>query len=332
MNKTALLAAFSTVLGSCVVDNTVDRLSKTEIFLQEPNSLVDILFVVDSSPSMADEQQLIADGFESFIGTLEESNADFQLGVIDMDMDLENSKRAMLIGNPPFLTPEDDYIAGFKSRVKVGVEGSDKEKGLSAAYAAVTEPLVSGQNGGFVREDANLVLVFVSDEEDCSDADALAGEGGSACYDQRQLLISVKDFIQDFSELKSGDARVVASAIVGPKASEQQGCQQEVWPGNRYRSMAVTMGGIVGNICNPDYSGIMEDLGLAVAGEITVFNLAYAAVPETIEVTVDDEIIPESETDGWIYDAEYRQIRFDGSYVPPRGSGISVSYEILGPV
>ena len=113
MNKTALLAAFSTVLGSCVVDNTVDRLSKTEIFLQEPNSLVDILFVVDSSPSMADEQQLIADGFESFIGTLEESNADFQLGVIDMDMDLENSKRAMLIGNPPFLTPEDDYIAGF---------------------------------------------------------------------------------------------------------------------------------------------------------------------------------------------------------------------------
>ena len=46
----------------------------------------------------------------------------------------------------------------------------------------------------------------------------------------------------------------------------------------------------------------MEDLGLAVAGEITVFNLAYAAVPET-PVAVDDEIIPESETDGWIYDA-----------------------------
>lgn len=332
MKKTAFLAAFSTMLGSCVVDNTVDRLTKTEVFLQEPNSLVDILFVVDSSPSMADEQQLIADGFESFIGTLEESNADFQLGVIDMDMDLDNTRRAMLIGNPAYLTPEDDYIAAFKSRVKVGVGGSDKEKGLSAAYAAVTEPLASGQNGGFVREDANLVLVFVSDEEDCSDADALAGEGGSACYDQRQLLISVKQFIQDFSELKSGDARVIASAIVGPKANQQDGCQQEVWPGNRYRSMAVTMGGIVGNICNPDYSGIMEDLGLAVAGEITVFNLSYAAVPETIEVTVDDEVIPESEADGWTYDAEYRQIRFDGSFVPPRGSGITVAYEILGPV
>ena len=76
----------------------------------------------------------------------------------------------------------------------------------------------------------------------------------------------------------------------------------------------------------------MEDLGLAVAGEITVFNLSYAAVPETIEVTVEDEIIPESEADGWTYDAEYRQIRFDGSYVPPRGAGISVAYEILGPV
>ena len=47
MKKTAIAAGLVTLLGSCVVDNTVDRLSKTELFLQEPNSLVDILFVVD---------------------------------------------------------------------------------------------------------------------------------------------------------------------------------------------------------------------------------------------------------------------------------------------
>ena len=141
----------------------------------------------------------------------------------------------------------------------------------------------------------------------------------------------MKRFIQDFSKLKSGDARVIASAIVGPEVSQQQGCQQEVWPGHRYTAIADTLGGIVGNICDADYSSIMEDLGLAVAGEITVFNLSYAAVPESIEVIVDDEVIAEDAATGWSYDAEYRQIRFDGSYVPPRGSSISVGYEILGP-
>ena len=34
MKKTAI-AGLVTLLGSCVVDNTVDRLSKTELFLQE---------------------------------------------------------------------------------------------------------------------------------------------------------------------------------------------------------------------------------------------------------------------------------------------------------
>lgn len=330
MSRSTLLSAL-VFLGACGIDNSVERRSTTEVFLQEPNSLVDILWVVDSSPSMADEQQLIADGFESFISTLEESNSDFHLGVLSMDMDLDNNKRGMLIGNPAYLTAEGNYVAQFKSRVQVGVDGSDKEKGLSAALSAVTEPLISGSNAGFIRQDANLVLVFVSDEDDCSDADSLEGLSGNACYDQRQDLISIKRLIQDFQALKTGDATVMASAIVGPPVNQQENCKQEAWPGHRYRAIAETLGGVVGNICEPDYSGLMQDLGLAVAGEITVFNLKYAAVPATIEVLVDDIPIEENADTGWSYDPAYRQIRFDGSYVPERGASISVSYEIAGP-
>jgi hypothetical protein len=318
-------------MGACAIDNTVDRRSTTEVFLQEPNSLVDILWVVDSSPSMADEQQLIADGFDSFIGALEESNADFHLGVLDMDMDLDNTRRGMLIGNPAYLTLEDDYAVQFKARVKVGVEGSDKEKGLSSGLAAVTEPLVSGHNAGFVREDANLVFVFVSDEDDCSDADALDGAGGTACYDQRGKLITLKHLIQNFLSLKSGETRVMVSAIVGPDVNLQEDCIQEAWPGHRYKGIVGAFGGVVGSICEPDYSDLMEDLGLAVAGELTVFNLKYSAVPATIEVTVNEAEIKEDPVTGWTYDPEYKQIRFDGSYVPERGSSISIYYEIAGP-
>jgi hypothetical protein len=64
---------------------------------------------------------------------------------------------------------------------------------------------------------------------------------------------------------------------------------------------------------------------------LTVFNLKYAAVPATIEVTVDDELVIEDPVEGWTYDPEFKQIRFDGDYVPPRGSSLSIYYEIAGP-
>ena len=329
--RSAMMGLTIALSGACDIDNTVDRRSTTEVFLQEPNSLVDILFVVDSSPSMADEQQLLANGFDSFVGTLEESNADFHLGVMDMNMDLDNARRGLLVGNPAYLTVDDNYVQQFKSRVKVGVGGSDKEKGISAGLAAVTEPLVSGHNAGFVRADANLVFVFVSDEDDCSDGDALDAEGGTACYDQRGKLLTIKHLIQAYQRLKTGDARVMASAIIGPAINEQQNCEQEAWPGHRYKGMVDALGGVVGDICEQDYSRLMEDLGLAVAGELTVFNLKYAAVPATIEVQVDGEVVEEDPVEGWTYEPEYKQIRFEGDYVPPRGSSLSVYYEIAGP-
>ena len=47
-------------------------------------------------------------------------------------------------------------------------------------------------------------------------------------------------------------------------------------------------------------------------------------------VTVDDVEIPNDAVDGWTYDSENWLIRFDGDYVPERGSTIHANYEIGG--
>ncbi len=51
---------------------------------------------------------------------------------------------------------------------------------------------------------------------------------------------------------------------------------------------------------------------------------------DSLEVSLGDVTIPEDPVDGWTYDSEYRTIRFDGDYVPPRGSSILVRYEVAG--
>lgn len=316
------------LLFACTPDNNISRNTHTDVFLQEPASEVDILWVIDNSNSMAEEQERVAAGFESFIENIEATNVDFHLGVVTTDMDFDNPNRAELVGSPHVLTPEDNYVQKFKNLVRVGTDGSDKEKGLSAALTALSEPVVSDANAGFLRDDAILSVIFVSDENDCSDDDALSQEESVACYEQQERLIPIVDLIHDFRGLKEpGGARVIASGIVGPQVAD--GCDGS-WPGHRYTALAEGLGGQVGNICEDDYSALMYDLGLAVSGELDTFQLTYAAVEGTIEVVIDEDLVEEDPVNGWTYDPEYWMIRFDGDYIPPRGATLSILYEVAG--
>lgn len=306
-------------------DYEVTRRSTTDVFLQEPSAKVDILWVIDDSASMIEEQQRVSDGFETFIAGIDETNVDFHLGVVSTDLDLDNPDRGKLLGSPAVITAQDDYVRLFRDRVQLGTGGSDKERGLSASLDAISEPLASGANSGFLRNDASLLIIYVSDENDCSDNGALENESGSACYEQYDKLIPTRDIIVELKDIKEPPARVLASAIIGPPVAEA--CADS-WPGSRYKSVVEGLGGLVGDICENDYSDIMNDLGLSVSGVLTTFQLSHSAVADTIEVTVDDELVPEDPTNGWTYDEANWLIRFDGSYVPARGATISVYYEV----
>ena len=72
----------------------------------------------------------------------------------------------------------------------------------------------------------------------------------------------------------------------------------------------------------------LADLGLNASGIRTQFQLSAAAKPETLQVFVDDEEVPEDPQRGWTYDPETWFVRFNKDAVPPRGSTISARYTI----
>jgi hypothetical protein len=167
----------------------------------------DILFVVDNSGSMADEQELLARNFDAFITEIAGAgDANYQIAVVTTDVDTPGGERAGLqistfaaeypnpltgidagmctsIGiehgcfrgpNPETriisssrLTKE-QQVAAFAENVRVGSCGSGSEKGLAAMQRALDQ--ANGCNQGFLRDDANLVVVFVSDENDSTEA------------------------------------------------------------------------------------------------------------------------------------------------------------------
>ena len=214
----------------------------------------------------------------------------------------------------------------------VGVEGSDQEEGIDAAYRALSEPMVSGANAGFRRPGATLMINYVSDEDDCSDRGALdTSSFARPCYEEASELVPVKELIKDYEVLRGEGERFLVSAIVGPSMSADHPDCGEWRPGNRYKTMAEAYGGIEGDICEQDFESIMSDLGLQVGGVLTSFVLQDYAVLDTIEVWVDDNRIPMDETNGWTYDETYKIVYFHGDGIPPRGSEIVISYEVGAP-
>ncbi|MGC9043688.1 MAG: hypothetical protein ACP5KG_07520 [Myxococcota bacterium] len=72
---------------------------------------------------------------------------------------------------------DNSFIGIFRDNVKVGINGTGFEKGLSAIRMALDRDwkdpltgknLVDNENVGFLRPDAKLTIIVLTDEEDCS--------------------------------------------------------------------------------------------------------------------------------------------------------------------
>jgi hypothetical protein len=322
-------------------DNELSRASTTDEFWQAPSNLVDILWVIDNSVSMLNEQESVALGAEDFIVNLETTDMDFHLGVINTDVDRSNATAGVLLGEPAVLSKDvAGYADAFRSRVRQGNSGSDQEKGLQAALMAVSAPLSVTANAGFLRDGAMLSIIVLSDENDCSDLGSLgATSTGEECYTRSSELAPVTDLVRSIADVK-GEDRVVLSGIVGPEIVD--GCDATV-PGRRYYTAIELLGGVRADICSTDYSSIMAALGQVASGILTVFQLEKAAIEESIEVRVapsegeEMRVVPKLDEaggvlDGWSYISDYAQIEFHGTEIPARGSYIEVSYEIAGQV
>jgi hypothetical protein len=305
------------ILVGCGLEQSFHAPNHTDYFYQAQNNEIDILWVVDNSCSMSEEQQTLASGFETFIAAMEDTGTDFRIGVTTTDIDQQYAGE--LLGTPPFLTPEDDYSEAFAERAMVGIQGSDKEKGLQAAVYA-TSPSLADANQDFLRESALLMVIAVTDEEDCSDHGALDGESAKECYRQPERLAPVDDFVDLLKARKASPDMIQVNGIIG-----NSGCEI-AWPGYRYVEAAKQTAGLIGSICEDDWSHLLSSLGDNASGLRHKFVLSHAATPGSLLIYVDEERVNESPVSGWTYDIETWTVSFHNQAIPTRGAEIRAEY------
>lgn len=281
---------------------------------------VDVVFVVDDSGSMREDQQKLGENFASFIQHFTALNLDYRLAVITTDVAHDDRKGKFHGGVITPETPQADRV--FLENVAVGTEGSPAESGLVAIRMAFQDPDAVAHNGDFLRPDAILAVVIVSDEEDFSDGDSSEPDPADAP--------PVDEIVSFLLSLKDGDpAKVIMPVIVGDIPDGCTGADGvKAEPGFRYHEAATALNGSKSSICSDDFATVLDEIGSELAGLVTAFPLDYTPDPETITVRVDEVIVPHSETSGWYWDTNVGGIAFAPSAIPEACAKIEVSYAV----
>jgi len=184
-------------------------------------------------------------------------------------------------------------------------------------------------NEGMLRDNANTIVVFVSDEGDASRR--LHRESTAEEYEQ---------LFEQF-----GRRVTFASIVPGMDPDGDVTCpgQATPWGVERYNYMAYRTNGLVEDIFDPscaprDFGEALSALGELLTNLLTTFPLASVPQPETLIVRVDGNDVPEAEVtgqdkygfdiygSGWSYSVADNAVEFHGDAIPGYDAQVQVLY------
>lgn len=269
----------------------------------------DVLLVVDDSGSMAEEHQEMAANAIAFVEAAARHGADHRIGVVTTDMDAHRGRLRRFPGGRNMLTGEGDVGQAAQQLAAtlrdLGTNGSADEQGLASIAAVLdADPQTFGEP--FLRPDARLSIVVVSDEEDASP--------GSTDYYVDRLRAAKGRF---------NEGMVTLSAVVGDRSA---GCGPvDQLPGQRYLEVQRATGGVFRSLCDPDWGQIAGMLPMAEFAPRRGFPLSRPPRDRTLHI--------EALRDGTrrvlrgSVDATSNVLRLDDAETVSPGDEIVVSYE-----
>jgi len=336
-----------------------------DVFRQLTDPLVDVLWVIDDSGSMAGEQLLLADNFPGYFSQTANNNIDYHIAVtttLTRDgcvPDFSNPSDSCagqpphemagmytacqgndkwITFNPQTPNPEQQFACNANTtanRYPDRPTSDEAEGGLMAAKLFLSPPKIDDPvaNGGFLRPDARLDIIVISDEEDQSDG-------------------PIDLYVDFFRNLKGvwNQGLVKFAAIAGDSpggcggGSTGQGIGAD--PGARYAAVADAMNGVFYSMCTPDWSAMMQSLASDSFDPKIQFSLSRrSASAAAVEVCVSSQDLTgyagacsgrggsvvamtgQGAANGWWRDGITNSVVFNQGSVPQRGQWIRADYD-----
>ena len=284
-------------LGGTMTGTGITGGPGSDQYTQTINEQVDIVWVVDNSCSMLDDQAFLASNAADFLDYLTTEGVDYQMGVMTVEDGAVLGYGVMDPSTPNVA----DELAGA---LQVGSGGMGIEMPFQYGYEAVTSPLTDpgGANEGLVRPNAGLALIIVTDEDD--------GSGGDPAT-----------WTSDFQALKPDPTRVLVNGIYGGSS----GCPSAS-AGPRIAAVIAGTGGVEVSICDVDWLPVLSQIPDLVTGLSDTFPLTSVPLDGMLEVSLDGT----PTYTGWYYDGIYNAVVFEAAYIPAEDTVIEITYDLMG--
>lgn len=246
---------------------------------------------------------------DELIQTVLDSGADFHLGVITADTwtDTQSGILSNNSGYPWIDNDTPDPHLAFSQNLEVPYYGAEPERGIDATWLALVERK-DKENLGFLREEASLHVMTMSDENDQS-KDTTVGE----LVDYLASLGKPDVTYSSIVHLLPGQS---ACALTPPEE-----------PGTKYMAVTNEVGGWTVDICTNTWITALTEILDDISHPAWEFHLTDTPLPHTLEV----EVVTEGTTiqyfspNDWVYDPVRNSIQFTTLWPEP-GATVVVTY------
>ena len=228
-------------------------------------------------------------------------------------VDLDAARSGAFAG--PVVGPDTPDAAAVLQETIAAVGGGGAARPFfDVTQAALSEPLISSENAGFLRPDSFLSVVVYSRRDDSS-------EQNGATF--ATWLEGLRDpEMVAFSGVTGPRGGILPCGLLG----------DAVDPAPRLGTAITNTDGLHMEICDYGAPAIVDDLSVFTAGLQSAFPLEReVTVDDWMYVVVDGEDVPRDGNNGWTYAAGLNEVRFHGEAIPVSGQTIEVSYPAAVP-
>lgn len=253
---------------------------------------MDFVFVIDNSGSMQEEQtNLIANfpGFAQLVNdyvTQSGSPLDYRIAVTTAGRDVSYS----LSVPPPINTTipftesgdngefrtgcglsrrwiertDPDVPGTFSCLANVGTGGPGAEMPLLGLEWSLNQRVADGTNAGFLREDALLAIVMITDQDDCSrNDDGFTIDGSQpTCFDPNDSnILPLSHYLSFLDNLKGARGRWATAVIAGPGPGSCSSAFGDAAEAVRMKDFVTQTGtnAVLSSMCSGDLTSALGD-------------------------------------------------------------------------
>lgn len=278
---------------------------KQGVEIEKKDNRADVLFVVDNSISMQEEQQGIADRIGRFFSRIRK--LDWRIGIITTDpyeINPRTREYNPLADGALLKFPDGNYFLEskmgeakakdlFQKTIFRPEQGNGHERGIRNLVRSIeraTNPidLVDQRLTSFFRAPASLSVVLISDENETrrDGGDTLFSDYGKS--DAGNLVNLV--------EKKWGSKKLFQFNSVIVRPGDRSCIGQDESYGTEYAKASELTDGVIADICADDYSDALRKIGNSVVNLKKVFKLSCVAQDKDNDGKVDVKVTSPTRT------------------------------------